>query len=77
MNATTSKAPRSDVQCYLHVPYAQKEQAKKRGAKFDGVAGKWYAPFGCNIWKFGPWLPQAIQSSMKSITQKDHRFRSA
>ncbi|WP_224007490.1 DUF5710 domain-containing protein [Cupriavidus pinatubonensis] len=74
MNATINRAPRSDVQCYLHVPYEQKEQAKKRGAKFDGVERKWYVPFGCDIWKFRQWLPHATQSSMKSIVQKDRRF---
>lgn len=42
-----AKSP-SDDKIYLNVPYKEKDQAKKYGAKWDSTAKSWYYP-GYNI----------------------------
>lgn len=43
---------------FLTVPYKEKEQAKKLGAKWDGKAKSWYAPEGSDLEKFIQWAPE-------------------
>lgn len=39
------------IKQYLNVPYAEREEAKKKGAKWDPVAKKWYMPvFAGTVW---------------------------
>lgn len=40
----------------LRVPFAEKEEAKANGAKFDADARHWYAPAGSNLALFAKWL---------------------
>ena len=42
---------------YLAVPYAQKNQAKKLGAKWDRKAKSWFAPEGTDMSGLKQWLP--------------------
>lgn len=42
---------------YLNVPYAQKDEAKRIGAKWDAAVKKWYVPPGENLAFFRTWLP--------------------
>ncbi|MBN2646482.1 MAG: exodeoxyribonuclease VII large subunit [Thiotrichales bacterium] len=44
---------------YLDVPFAQKEQAKKLGARWDPLQRKWYVPenLSNNLASFSLWLP--------------------
>ena len=42
---------------FLSVPYKEKEQAKKLGAKWDKENKLWYAPEGTDISKLEEWLP--------------------
>lgn len=39
----------------LHVPYADKDQAKAAGARWDKTAKVWYAPPGADLDKLAPW----------------------
>ncbi|MCQ8105661.1 DUF5710 domain-containing protein [Methylomonas sp. SURF-2] len=41
---------------YLNVPYAEKDQAKALGARWDAANKKWYAPLGKDIEPFARWL---------------------
>ena len=41
--------PRSGEKLYLNVPFAEKDQAKAAGTKWDGDAKKWFAPAGQDI----------------------------
>ena len=43
---------------YLAVPYAEKDEAKALGARFDSEAKRWYAPPGADLAAFKPWLPE-------------------
>jgi len=45
-----------DLKTYLTVPYAEKDEVKKRGAKWDAVNKKWFAPFGMDKSNFRPWM---------------------
>lgn len=43
---------------WLDVPYSQKDQAKAAGARWDGQAGRWYAPRP-GMAALGPWAALA------------------
>lgn len=49
---------------YLTVPFAQKDQAKALGARWDAAQRQWYVPSGLELEPFQPWLPagQAVAS---------------
>jgi putative DNA primase/helicase len=47
----------SGERIYLAVPYAEKDQAKAFGAKWDRVAGAWFAPAGADLEPLSAWLP--------------------
>lgn len=40
----------------LRVPFAEKEEAKSAGAKFDADTRHWYVPTGGNLARFAKWL---------------------
>lgn len=42
---------------YLQVPFAEKDQAKALGARWDPAQRLWYAPPGLELAPFAPWLP--------------------
>ena len=42
---------------YLAVPYAEKNEAKELGAKWDKEAKSWYAPAGTDLAPLERWLP--------------------
>ena len=46
---------------WLAVPYGEKEQAKRLGARWDGKAKSWYAPEGVDLGKLGRWVPDRNQ----------------
>ena len=47
---------------YLSVPYAQKDEARRAGAKWDRVAKKWYAPAGIESSAFTRWRVAAASA---------------
>lgn len=51
---------------YLAVPYQEKEEAKRAGAKWDKNEKSWYAPKGSEINKFKTWSIE--QQELKSIS---------
>ena len=51
---------------YLAVPYQEKEEAKRAGAKWDKKEKSWYAPKGSEINNFKTWSIE--QQELKSIT---------
>ena len=42
---------------YLEVPYAEKDEAKKLGAKWNAQEKKWYVPDGVDESLFKEWIP--------------------
>ena len=59
-NASTASAS-DKAAVYLNVPFADKEKAKAKGAKWDAMKKKWYAPHGVDINVFKPWWPDALK----------------
>jgi hypothetical protein len=47
---------------YLNVPYAQKDEAKALGAKWDASNKKWYVPDSLDITLFEKWNTEALPS---------------
>lgn len=40
----------------LNVPFAEKDEAKSLGARWDSKKKKWYAPLGTDLAPFSRWL---------------------
>lgn len=47
---------------YLNVPYAEKDDAKKLGARWDASNKKWYVPDTIDIAPFAKWQSEIISS---------------
>ena len=48
----------------LSVPFAEKDEAKRLGARFDMGRRVWYVPDGVDLWHFKKWLPASEKSWM-------------
>jgi hypothetical protein len=46
------------VSTILNVPFAEKDQAKSLGARWDAVRRKWYVEDGALLTPFQRWLPE-------------------
>jgi len=44
---------------FLEVPYHEKDEAKRLGAKWDPASRQWYVPEGGSLEPFARWLPEA------------------
>lgn len=53
---------------FLAVPYKEKEQAKKMGAKWDKDNKLWYAPEGTDLSQLSTWLPEKARAPEPKIT---------
>lgn len=60
--ATAAKKPTApsntsrQVAAMLNVPFAEKEEAKQLGARWDAAKKKWYVPLGTDLEPFSRWL---------------------
>lgn len=50
----------------LAVPFAEKDEAKRLGARWDGERKLWYVPDGVDAGAFGRWLPSEPDISVRS-----------
>ena len=48
---------------YLNCPFAQKDEAKELGARWNQEMRKWYVPPGADKNLFKKWLPNAVSNS--------------
>lgn len=53
---------------FLEVPFADKDKAKSKGARWDATAKKWYVPHGIDINPFEKWWPTPIKIKMDTET---------
>jgi len=55
----------AESKTYLNVPFAQKDEAKALGARWDAVPKKWFVPADKDIALFARWQAEsgAVQSS--------------
>lgn len=73
----------------LTVPFAEKDETKRLGARWDAERKRWYVPDGVDAGAFGRWLPSepdiGVRSSSYFIAQtskpcwkcNEHQVRSA
>jgi hypothetical protein len=58
-SAPASSAPPKSgggkAQAFLNVPYAEKDEAKRLGARWDPARKKWYVPHGVDLEPFSRW----------------------
>lgn len=54
--APPSTRPQPRAVTTLNVPYAEKDEAKQLGARWDPKRKKWYVPNGVDPAPFGRWL---------------------
>ena len=47
----------------LEVPYSEKEEAKKLGARWDPDIRKWFVPTGIDPKPLAKWFPEAERAS--------------
>lgn len=50
----------------IKVPYAEKDEAKALGARWDSVARVWYVPEGKDLALFDRWLPKTIEPDIRA-----------
>lgn len=55
----------ADSKIYLNVPFAQKDEAKTLGARWDAVEKKWFVPTDKDVTLFARWQVEsgAVESS--------------
>jgi len=55
----------ADSKIYLNVPFAQKDEVKALGARWDAVQKKWFVPSDKDITLFAQWQTEsgAVESS--------------
>ncbi|KJV59284.1 putative dNA primase [Rickettsia felis str. Pedreira] len=61
-----SKILTPNQKTYLNVPYHEKDQAKRLGAKWDSTEKRWFVPSGVNIDFFARWLPLVSLFNLKA-----------
>ncbi|MFT5532159.1 MAG: hypothetical protein ACI8WM_002051 [Burkholderiaceae bacterium] len=56
---------------FLTVPFAEKDQAKALGARWNAAQKKWYVPDGANSGLFEKWHPQAMVVGATNSVSKE------
>jgi len=59
----------NDERLILNVPYAEKDEAKALGARWDPTAHTWYVPPGLPPERFARWLPNPLPDGPRSPAQ--------
>src|SRR5690348_8144234 len=50
----------------LQVPFAEKDDAKRLGARWDGRQSTWYVPDGIDSTPFKRWLPESRRPNIRA-----------
>lgn len=60
---------------YLNVPFAEKDQAKAAGAKWDKAKQSWFAPEGADMANLGRWQANDVEpvKAQEAVTEKGPR----
>ena len=62
-----ARVKKSEVNTYLDVPFAEKDEAKALGARFDMTQKMWYVPKGKDVAAFAKWAPSQNITSVKKV----------
>lgn len=63
---TKTQTPEHGNREYIDVPFKQKDEAKKLGAKWDRAAQSWYVPPGVNPEPFAKWAQKGAEAPTAS-----------
>lgn len=63
----------TQAKIYLTVPFAQKDQAKALGARWDAAQKKWYVPAGKDLGLFAKWPMASTEHLDASIDKPSSR----
>jgi hypothetical protein len=53
----------------LNVPYAEKDQAKRLGARWDSTRKTWYVEDVENLYAFYRWIPEHLKKPHSQSTK--------
>ena len=67
----------SDERTYLVVPYADKDEAKAAGAKWDRQAKAWFIPAGADLTTLAAWLPPREELRVANTPDAREEFADA
>ncbi|MFC7517188.1 DUF5710 domain-containing protein [Herbaspirillum sp. GCM10030257] len=59
--SASSSSATNKAAVILNVPFAEKDQAKGLGARWDAARKKWYVPHGVDANLFSRWLPDELK----------------
>ncbi|MGZ5075491.1 MAG: DUF5710 domain-containing protein [Methylobacter sp.] len=62
----------TDSKTYLNVPFAQKDEAKALGAKWDAIKKKWFVPADKDITLFAKWQAEVDASQSSGSIANSH-----
>lgn len=76
----SSSSEIAEKKVWLAVPYDEKEQAKRLGARWDGKAKSWYVPEGTELGKVQRWIPEQAHEAerlraARSVLSPEEEFR--
>ncbi len=57
------------MKTYLNVPYSEKDQVKKLGAKWDAASKRWYVENVANLGSFMKWMPSHLKKPHKPLAR--------
>ncbi len=66
-NQSANQSDDNNARQYLAVPYAEKDQAKAAGARWDKAAKAWYVGDNADILALQRWLPQNVTQQPPAI----------
>lgn len=55
---------------YLNVPFAQKDEAKALGARWDAANKKWFVPAGRDMTLFAKWQAVSLKASTANLLSR-------
>ncbi len=62
---------------FLNVPYAEKDQARELGARWNPGRKRWYVPNGVALEPFERWLPKAGEAAAPGEADSSRDARAA
>lgn len=57
------------MRIYLNVPYEQKDLAKRRGCRWDGIRKQWFIDDPLHMELFVQWVPDILKRLTKLINK--------